>query len=143
MRWPGKVPRGKTVAQVGITLDLTATILAATNTARPDGLQLDGVDLVPLVRDGAAVQDRTLFWRTLTPARQQRAVRHGKWKLVLDGGAAFLFDLSTDPGERQDLAMTRPDVVSILASAIRTGRKTWRLKRRRRGRPAPSADLRA
>jgi arylsulfatase A-like enzyme len=113
MRWPGHVPRGKTVAQVGITMDLPATILAATNTPVPEGTRLEGVDLVPLVQEGAKLQDRTLFWRVLNPTRQQRAVRHGKWKLLNDGGS-FLFDLSTDPGERQDLAMTRPDLITDL-----------------------------
>src|SRR5206468_9071351 len=31
-RWTGRLPAGKTSAQVGITMDLTASILAATNT---------------------------------------------------------------------------------------------------------------
>ena len=123
MRWPGKVPRGKTVGQAGITLDLTATILAATNTPRPGGLPLDGFDLVPLVQNGVQPQERTLFWRVLNPARQQRAVRHGRWKLVMDGGAAFLYDLSTDPGERQDLAMSRSDLVADLRQRYQTWEK--------------------
>ena len=114
IRWPGRLPAGKTVGQVGITMDLMATILAATNARVPDGARLDGIDLVPLVQDRATPRERTLFWRTLAPARQQRAVRHGQWKLVLDGGGAFLFDLSTDPGERQDLAMSRADLVADL-----------------------------
>ena len=114
IRWPGRVPAGKTVGQAGITMDLMATILTATNVRIPDGARLDGVDLIPFVQDGATPKERTLFWRTLAPGRQQRAVRHGQWKLVLDGGGAFLFDLSTDPGERQDLARSRADLVADL-----------------------------
>ena len=32
-RWPGRIPAGRTSSQVGIVMDLTATILAATNSA--------------------------------------------------------------------------------------------------------------
>jgi arylsulfatase A-like enzyme len=113
IRWPGHVPRGKTTSQVGITMDLTATILAATNTPTPEDARLEGINLLPVIQDGAHPQERTLFWRFFTRGggRQQRAVRHGNWKLLADGAAVMLFDLSTDIGERNDLAMTRQDLV--------------------------------
>jgi arylsulfatase A-like enzyme len=114
VRWPGRVPSGSTTAQVGITMDLTMTILSATGTAIPDGARLEGIDLLPLIQNGARLQERTLFWRIINPARQQRAVRQGSWKLLADGGAVFLFDLSNDVGERVDLALTRPDLVTEL-----------------------------
>jgi arylsulfatase A-like enzyme len=113
IRWPGRVPSGKTTAQVGITMDLTATILSATGAPIPAATRLEGIDLVPLIKDGARQQERALFWRVLN-ARQQRAVRQGSWKLLADGGAVFLFDLSKDIGERTDLALTRPDLVKEL-----------------------------
>jgi arylsulfatase A-like enzyme len=113
IRWPGRVPRGKTTGQVGITMDLTATILVATNTPTPEDARLEGINLLPLIQDGARPQDRTLFWRFFARGggREQRAVRHGNWKLLADGGAVMLFDLSKDVGERNDLAMTRQDLV--------------------------------
>ena len=117
MRWPGHLPRGRTVAQVGITMDLTATILAATQTPVP-GARLDGVDLVPLVQSGARAVERTLFWRTANPTQQQRAMRHGNWKLMVDGGNVFLFDLGKDPGERNDLAATSRALVADLRERI-------------------------
>jgi arylsulfatase A-like enzyme len=117
-RWPDRVPRGKTTAQVGITMDLTATILAATGTPAPDGARLDGMDLLPLIQNAARPLERTLFWRIAGPARQQRAVRQGSWKLLVDGGQFLLFDLSKDIGERNDLAMARPDVVAQLRQRI-------------------------
>jgi arylsulfatase A len=114
VRWPEQLPRGVTVAQVGITMDLTATILAATRSPIPEGARLDGVDLLPFMQAGSRPQERTLFWRFLAPARQQRAVRHGNWKLLMDGGALLLFDLSKDIGERNDLAAVRSDIVADL-----------------------------
>jgi len=60
------------------------------------------------------VLERNVFWRIDQPVRRQRAVRSGRWKLLLDGGQLFLFDLDTDPGERRDLAAQRPDKVAAL-----------------------------
>jgi arylsulfatase A-like enzyme len=118
LRWPGRVPSGSATSQVGITMDLTATILAATKTPVPDGARLEGIDLVPLLQKGVQPQERTLFWRFITPARQQRAVRQGAWKLLVDGNALLLFDLSKDIGERTDLALTQPDLVARLRQQI-------------------------
>ena len=44
----------------------------------------------------------------------ERAVRSGPWKLVLDAGHAFIFDLRTDLGERHDLANRRQDLARKL-----------------------------
>jgi arylsulfatase A-like enzyme len=117
MRWPGRVPAGKTTAQVGVTLDLTATILAATGAPVPTDARLDGIDLVPHIREGATLRERTIFWRTAN-ARVMRAVRRGPWKLLADGQAVFLFDLSKDIGERNDLSSIRQDLVKDLRQKI-------------------------
>ena len=74
-RWPGRIPAGKTSAQVGITMDLTASILAATSTTVPAEARPDGINLIPILEGRAPVMERTLFWRIDVPTRQQRAVR--------------------------------------------------------------------
>jgi arylsulfatase A-like enzyme len=117
LRWPGRVPGGRTTRQVGITMDLTATIVAATGSQRAEELRLEGVDLIPLLQ-GSSARARTLFWRINNPNRQQRAVRDGTWKLLIDSGQLFLFDLSKDIGERNDLAMSRSDLVTQLRRRI-------------------------
>ena len=60
-----------------------------------------------------AAFDRTLFWRT--DARQ--AARQGRWKYLKDGNAERLFDLSIDPGEKNDLRPTHGDVFEQLRTA--------------------------
>ena len=47
-----------------------------------------------------------------------RAVRRGPWKLLADGQALFLFDLSKDIGERTDLSSVRQDLVKELRQKI-------------------------
>ena len=117
IRWPGRVPAGMTTAQVGVTLDLTATILTAAGAPIPAEARLDGIDLVPHIQNGAAPRERTIFWRTPN-ARVMRAVRRGSWKLLADGQALFLFDLSKDIGERNDLSPLRQDLVKELRQKI-------------------------
>lgn len=117
-RWPGRLPAGKTSAQVGITMDLTASILAATNTPVPPEARLEGIDILPIFEGRSPLVERTLFWRISTPNRQQRAVRSGQWKLLIDGDDLLLYNLRTDIGERQDLATQRPDLVSKLLPLI-------------------------
>lgn len=117
MRWPGHLPANKTSAQVAITMDLTASILAATNTSIPDTYKLDGINLLPTLSRGSPIVDRQLFWRTKRP-RDQRAVRSGRWKLVQDINDYYLFDVSNDPGERHDLTAAHPELVRQLSAAL-------------------------
>jgi arylsulfatase A-like enzyme len=114
LRWPGELPPGTSSGQVAITMDITASILAATGTRPPAGYRLDGINLLPILRGKAPLFERRLFWRWARPDRQQRAVRSGPWKLLVDGSQMLLFDLSVDPGERTDLAARRPDLVDTL-----------------------------
>ena len=118
LRWPGRIPAGKTSNQVGIVMDLTATILAATHAPVTADARLEGINLLPLLQDGAPRAERTLFFRITTPARRQRAVRQGDWKLMLDGNSPMLFDLARDIGERTDLANQRIDIVRKLFPLI-------------------------
>jgi arylsulfatase A-like enzyme len=118
LRWPGRIPAGRTSPQVGIVMDLTATILAVANATVPADARLEGINLLPLLRPGASPVERTLFFRITGPARQQRAVRQGNWKLMIDGNGSMLFDLARDVGERNDLAKEHLDVVRTLFPLI-------------------------
>jgi arylsulfatase A-like enzyme len=117
-KWPGRIPAGKTSGQVGIVMDLTATILAVTNSPVPADARLEGINLLPLIQDGARRTERTLFWRVTGAARRQRAVRQGDWKLLLDGGVPMLYNLANDIGERNDLTNQHSDIVKRLLPLI-------------------------
>lgn len=113
IRWPGRIPAGSVSDQVGITMDLTASILAVTSTSVPPEAGLEGINLLPVLEGRAPEIDRTLFWR-VTGARPQQAVRSGDWKLLFDGERALLFDLGTDIGERENLIGQRSDIARHL-----------------------------
>jgi arylsulfatase A-like enzyme len=114
LRWPGELPAGTISGQVAITMDITASILAAAGARPPAGYRPDGIDILPILRGKAPLLERRLFWRWARPNREQRAVRFGQWKLLVDASQLLLFDLSVDPGERTDLAARRPDLVVTL-----------------------------
>jgi arylsulfatase A-like enzyme len=121
MRWPGMLAAGTVTSQVAITMDLTRTILGVAG-ADVSGSRLEGTDLLPLLR-GSSLVDRTLFWRAVYAGRQQRAMRTGRWKLLLDGSIQLLFDVTSDPGERNDLAAQHPDLVTTLKWQIEAWEK--------------------
>jgi arylsulfatase A-like enzyme len=114
IRWLGRIPAGKVSDQVGITMDLTASILAATGTAVPVEARLEGINLMPILEARAPEVERTLFWRTTTGNRSQKAVRRGDWKVVIDGTHTFVFNIRADISERQDLASRRQDIAQKL-----------------------------
>lgn len=112
VRWPGVAPANHVTPQMAITMDWTATILAAAQASAAAAYPLDGEDLMPVIKGASPVRDRTFFWRLST----QDAVREGKWKYVRKGTVASLFDLSSDLREQADFSETNPEVVKRMSN---------------------------
>jgi arylsulfatase A-like enzyme len=114
VRWPNRIRAGSVSDQVGITMDLTASILAVTGAPVPAETELEGVNLFPVWEGRAPELERTLFWRSGSGAAKQTAVRRGDWKLIVDGPHTYVFNVRTDLSERNDLARWRQDVAQEL-----------------------------
>ncbi|HVJ44769.1 MAG TPA: sulfatase-like hydrolase/transferase [Luteolibacter sp.] len=128
IQWKGKIPAGKVDARPVIQLDLLPTALAAAGVEVQKDWKLDGVNLLPYIKDGKAeVPHDALFWRF----GQQLAVRKGDWKLVKGAGGniqggpgrepastegAQLYNLADDIGETTDVASANPEKVKELAA---------------------------
>ena len=143
VRWPGEVVGGRVVADVpALGTDLLPTLAAACGVAPPTGRSLDGVDLLPLLRGGAAPDERPLVWHfphywwgtRLTP---YSVLREGRWKLVHQyaTGADELYDLAADPGEARDLAAEHPGRARALRARLFS-----ELRRLGAKLPAPNPD---
>lgn len=104
VRWPGKINAGTTTQQVAVTMDWTATILKAAEAKADKDFPLDGIDLMPILTGKKNTTDRTLYWRTFQRT-QHKAIRDGKWKYLQDEKGEYLFDLSTDQQEKNDLRL--------------------------------------
>ncbi len=122
VRWPGVLPAGRTSSQPSITMDLTASMLAAAGATAPPELPLEGMDILGHVRRAAADRARTLFWRARRGQRTWRAVRDGNLKYLTrqDGDKIeqHLFDLAADPAEKTDLLAARPADADRLRSLL-------------------------
>lgn len=130
--WPGMIRPGSVNRAPVINIDLYPTFLALAGGADP---KLDGENLLPLLTGKAVNTQRpALYWHfpgyldkpvirgrdSLFRSRPVTVMCKGNWKLhlyheewLLDGGAAAidrnnsveLYDLATDEGERNDLAL--------------------------------------
>ncbi len=118
-RWPSVVPAGGVSAQLAVTMDLAATMLARAGVAVPPEVPLDGLDLDFVLRDPQARVPRALFWRM--KHRAQRAMRTGAWKYLAQDGHEYLFDLGRDARERANLAAREPGQLA----SMRRGYDAW------------------
>ena len=127
MSWPGTIPPGTVCEEPAVTTDLYPTFLEIAGVEAPADVSLDGVSLLPVLRDAVATLPReALFWHLphyhhSTPAS---AVRQGRWKLLefFEDNRVELYDLDADPGESKDLAAVEPEKAAGLKVAL----ASWR-----------------
>ncbi len=116
IHWTGVIQPNQVNNQVTITMDLTATILAATGTRPDPNYPLDGQNLLPVLLGKKSVNTRTLFWRFRgnSSGQIQAAVRSGDWKYLRQGENEYLFNLAIDEGEQTDLKEDYPRILQQL-----------------------------
>ena len=124
VRWPGVVPAGVTVEEPVIGVDFYPTLLDATGVDLPEEYALDGVSILPLLREPrtATLDRENLYWHfpgylqgnvekgtwRTTPVS---VIRSGKWKLMrfYEGDRVELYNLEADVSESLNLADERPE----------------------------------
>ncbi|MCX8037289.1 MAG: sulfatase-like hydrolase/transferase [Candidatus Sumerlaeia bacterium] len=118
VRWPGVLPAGKTTDHIGITMDLASSIARAAGAKLPPGRTCDGVDVLDEVARNRPPKVRPLFWRYRRGTRTLCAVREGSLKYIRNTDEKitqeYLFDLATDPQEKNNLLTARPADVQRL-----------------------------
>jgi arylsulfatase A-like enzyme len=125
MRWPGRLPAGGVSNQVLTVLDLFPTLAGAAGLTPRAAKPLDGKNLWPAIENNQTIARENLFF-AVEPNESDRllAVRQGQWKLVRkkkkhpSEWEDELFDLSEDPGERNDLAAKHPVLVRKLGGEL-------------------------
>ena len=123
IRWPGKIAANSSTRQAAITMDWTATILALAKTKADPGFPLDGTDLMPVCTGKKKSFDRTFYWR-VSQRNQQKAIRDGNWKYMKDEKGEYLFDLTMDVGEKNDLKEKQPAIFAKLKQKYMEWEKT-------------------
>lgn len=137
VRYPGITQAGTKCNEPVIGVDLYPTFLESAG-IKVEGRKLDGVSLLPVLKDGTASLDRpALFWHfpaylqgkgdpeggpfRTTPAG---AIRMGDWKLIewFETGRLELYNLKDDLSEVADLSKQKPEKVKQLLSEMRQWR---------------------
>ncbi len=117
VRWPTKVRPGRVTAQPAITMDWVATFLEAAGVAPHPDYPLDGVSLLPVLRNPSKTFARELYWKMLY--RNQQALRDGDWKYLSVEGDEFLFNLAGDERERANHARRDPGRLAAMRARYR------------------------
>jgi len=123
IRWPGKIPANSVTDQAAITMDWTATILALAKASPDPKFPLDGINLLPVCMGKKKMITRTFYWRVFQ-RNQQKAIRDGNWKYLKDEKGEYLFDLSKDPGEKNDLKEKEKQIFEKLKKKYNEWEKT-------------------
>jgi len=131
--WPGRIPAGTVVADLGSTLDLFVTASKLAGAPVPDDRVIDGVDLSPaLLGTGKSPRTTMFYYRNL----ELFAVRKGPYKAHFITQPAYgrggkvahdppeLYHLEHDPSERFNVADQHSDVVSDLIREVQRHRET-------------------
>jgi arylsulfatase A-like enzyme len=109
-RWPGKIPAGKVTHEFLTSLELVPTILAATGAKAPDGVKLDGFDMLPVLRGEMESPRKEMFWQR----RGDKAARIENWKWLESQKGSGLYDVSDDISEKKDLSQEKPEVLKMM-----------------------------
>lgn len=119
-RWPGKLPAGKVSSEFLTALEIAPTLLAASGAPAPDGVVMDGFDMLPILKGEAASPRQDMFWQR----RAEKAARVGQWKWVESAKGSGLFDLNSDLGEENDLSKAKPEVLKMMQDRFSTWSQT-------------------
>jgi arylsulfatase A-like enzyme len=138
-RWPGVVPAGRVSGEPWAFWDFLPTAAELAGAKLPDTFRPDGLSLVPFLKGGPAPEREYFYWE-LHEGRPIQAIRFGDWKAVRNGPAAAieLYDLSKDPGEKNNLAEQRPALVTQAESLMRQARvddPNWPMSAKPGGKP--------
>src|SRR5262245_26333423 len=108
VRWPGKVPAGKTSDALSIMSDLFPTTLAAAGVEPLKNVKLDGRNLLPVLCEGAKSSHEVIFSHQ---GDKITSVRDARWKLHLVAAK----DRKDFAAETKWIDPRGPDGVTILA----------------------------
>ena len=111
--WPGTIEGGISSKEIGVTTDLLPTLAKLTNSQVPTDRIIDGKDITGILlgkKEAKSPHDLHFY--------ENEGIRRGDWKLVKQNSKARstleLYDLSTDLGEKKNLAGTHPEMVEEL-----------------------------
>ncbi len=136
--WPGHIPAGVTINEPMHAIDWYPTLVTLASGSLAQKHSLDGRDVWPMLSRGAKSPHDAIL---LVQSPERAALRMGDWKLLMnasekDGEAAAaneskerkgtagatgvaLYNLTSDIGEKTDLAATEPERTAVMQAKLR------------------------
>jgi arylsulfatase A-like enzyme len=108
------------------SLDIFATVAAIANVSLPADRVYDGTNLVPFLMNNSGFPHVVFYWRS----GYSKAICKKNWKLYINEKSKkkFLFDLSNDIEEKNDLSSVHPDIVNELMNDLKNWENTQTVK---------------
>jgi arylsulfatase A-like enzyme len=128
VKWPGVTRPGSTSSTPVISTDFYPTILEVAGLPAKPEQHIDGVSMVPSLRQTGTTVQRAIYWHYPHYGNQGgspgSAVRVGDWKLIefFEDHRLELYNLKNDLGEQHDLAVEEGKKAAELHEKL----KAWR-----------------
>lgn len=129
VKWPGSIKTNSTSDVPVCGIDLLPTIRDICVLEQTESLKIDGVSLLPLLKQSGTIERDSLFWHYPHYANQGgkpgAVVRSGEWKLVefYEEGRRELFHVAKDASESRNLAEQEPARVREMSEKLAAWRK--------------------
>ncbi len=112
IRWPNRIPAGKTVRVNGAAIDLHPTLASMAGIKTANTKSFDGVDLSASITGRANGDDSRII---ISHWNKKVSAKSGRFRMDTTGK---LFDLEADGGQTKDIAAEHPDLAARLKNAI-------------------------
>ena len=122
VRWPLKVKKGSECHHISAFWDILPTFAEITGADCPD--KTDGISFLPALLGKKQKQHEYLYWE-FHEEGGKTAVRTGNWKAVklnidsIPQGKTELYDLSSDIGEKNNVASLYPEIVKKMETIMK------------------------
>jgi arylsulfatase A len=130
--WPGTVAADKLLDISVSTLDIFPTFTQIAGLPATDPKEYDGISILPALLGKSTLKPRNIFWHYplakphFLGGRSAGAIRSGDYKLIefFDNNTFELYNLKSDPGEKEELSQKMPEKTAELKAQL----ADWRSK---------------